>query len=343
MLRVAAFTAGERDPSARFRVRQYIGPLSNEAVELAEYPASLGAYPPRNRAVRPFWAGATLAARLPGIAASWRHDVTLLQRQMLSTFVTLEPLTKRPRVLDVDDAIWLHRRSSAQTLARACDRIVCGNAYLADTFGKWNRDVVIIPTAVDVDRFSPGRAPDRPVIGWTGTSGNLRYVHGIEKALQAVLESVPDATLRIVCDAPPAFGGIPPSRIEYVRWSPDAEVDAIRGMSVGIMPLEDSEWARGKCSFKMLTYMACAVPVVVSPVGMNADVLRLGAAGLGARDVSDWVDALKEICSNSARASEMGAAGRQIVSDHYSTRAVVPQLARALRDTAAPGRSTRHR
>jgi glycosyltransferase involved in cell wall biosynthesis len=328
---VAAFTGGKNVPSARFRVRQYIERLADEGVEVTEFAAPLGMYPPSNRLMRPLWGIATLATRLPGIMQSYRYDLTLLQREMLSTFVTLESLTMRPRVLDVDDAIWLHRGGKfAERLAQQCDGVICGNAFLAEQFSRWNSQVTVIPTAVDTNRYVPGQPVEAPVIGWSGTSGGFKYLYSIELALVAVLERVPEAMLRIVSDTMPSFQKIPANRIEFIRWSPENEVHAIQGMAVGIMPLEDSLWERGKCSFKMLTYMACGIPVVVSPVGMNIEVLSHGFIGFGAQTIDDWVSTLLLLLGDIEQRIEMGQKGRQTALDKYSVNFVAPKLAATL-------------
>ena len=331
MLKVAAFTGGGNVPSARYRIRQYINRLAKEGVDISEFAAPLGGYPPKNRIIRPLWGIATLATRLPGIMQSYRYDLTLLQREMLSTFLTLEPLTKRPRLLDVDDAIWLNRRDDfAMRLAQQCDGIICGNAFLAEQFNQWNPSVTIIPTAVDADRYKQVMAVEEPVIGWSGTSGGFKYIYTIESALVEVLEKIPGAKLRIVSDAMPSFHKIPKSRIDYIRWSPENEVHAIQGMAVGIMPLEDSLWERGKCSFKMLTYMACGVPVVVSPIGMNVEILSHGNVGVGAQTEEDWVGALAFLLEDAGRRIEMGKVGRQVVLEKYSVDVLAPKLVKAL-------------
>lgn len=193
MIRIAAFTGGISVPSARFRVRQYMPALRWEGVDLAEFYSGVGQYPPRPKWIRPFWALATLAERLPDVVMSHRYDAVLLQREIMSSFVTLELLTTRPRILDVDDAIFLQRGGGfAKRLAGLSDKVICGNNYLAEWFGRWNINVDIIPTAVDTARYLPNteiKPSDSPlVIGWIGTSGNYKYLYGIEGALVKAMQ-----------------------------------------------------------------------------------------------------------------------------------------------------------
>jgi glycosyltransferase involved in cell wall biosynthesis len=261
--------------------------------------------------------------------------VTLLQRELLSTLVTLEPLTKTPRILDVDDAIFLERQGrTARRLAQLCDRVICGNTFLADWFSTWNRDTVVVPTAVDSDRYLPvkrARGDAELVMGWIGTHGNIKYLRTVEPALRRVMDAVPGARLRVVSDRPPDLSDLAPGRVDFVRWSERSEVANIQAMDVGLMPLEDSPWARGKCSFKMLQYMSCGLPVVVSPVGMNAEVLRLGECGVAASTETQWVDGLIALLESPELRSRLAAEGRRVVEAAFSVRVVAPQLARCLR------------
>lgn len=335
-IRVAAFTGGISVPSARFRVRQYIPCMQSQGIIIDEMPSRFGQYPPRTRWQRPFWGIAALGSLAPMIARSHRYDVVLLQREMLSTLFTLEALTRSPRVLDVDDAIFLYRGGVfARRLATVSDRVICGNEYLANWFGDWNSNVTIIPTAIDTARYLPaGECVRRGKrIGWIGTSGNLHYLHSIEASLARVMSIVPDSRLLVVCDEAPVFKELPCHRVDFVKWSEENEVEAIQSMDVGIMPLADSLWARGKCSFKMLQYMACQVPVVASPVGMNAEVFSLGTVGFPARSETEWVDGLVEILQNDAMAEIMGINGRQVVGQHFSLQVLAQKLASTLRFT----------
>lgn len=335
-IRVAALTGGKNVPSARFRVRQLIPELSRYGVEMHEFIPSISKYPPQSKWLRPFWGASALSARVPAILATHCYDVVFLQRELISTFLTLEPLTKRPRVLDVDDAIFLHRGGkSAKRLAQLSDLIVCGNEFIKGYFSQLNENTVIIPTAIDTLRYTPGIGSIDPqenlVIGWIGTSGNLKYLYLIEKALQRVVKILPNVTLRVVADKEPEFRGLLRKRLEFVRWSPEAEVASLQTMTVGIMPLAETEWEKGKCSFKMLQYMACGVPVVVSPVGMNAQVLSLGDVGLSAKSQDEWADALLKLLSLDENERErMGMIGRSIVEQYFSIDVIAPLLATQL-------------
>lgn len=339
MLKVAAITGGVNVPSARFRIRQLIPALRVAEVNLTEYIPSVSTHPPRATWIRPFWGVAALAARIPAVAASHSYDAVILQREMISTLLSLERFTGRPRILDVDDAIFLNMRGKGgERLAAMCDAVICGNDYLAEFYSRYNPNVRVIPTAVDTDRFTPRSVTiegHKPVIGWIGSSSNFDCLNDIEEALDAVFRKIPDARLQIVADKRPHLQGITARHLDFVPWSPDGEVSAIQRMSVGIMPLRDSPWVRGKCSFKMLQYMACGLPVVVSPVGMNRQVLDRGEIGIGPLSNGEWADALVWLLSDPAARQRMGKEGYRTVENHYSVQVIAPRLAKAIREFAA--------
>jgi glycosyltransferase involved in cell wall biosynthesis len=276
---------------------------------------------------------ANIADRLVTIPTGNRADLTLISRKILPYFFPLEQLTAEPRVLDVDDANWLERFGRrVPAIAKVCTSIICGNQYLASWFAQWNSNVHIVPTAVDIEFLRPGSAREANGIGigWTGSRENLRYLYQIEPALRVILDRFPAAYLLIVCDAAPRFDRVTSDRVRFVRWSSENERLALASMTVGLMPLEDSDWARGKCSFKMLCYMAVGIPVVVSPVGMNAEVLRLGDIGYGTVSSEDWVDALDHLLRDPELRCRMGSVGRRIAVQKFSVSAVAPQIAKVL-------------
>lgn len=336
-LQVAAYTGGLDVPSARFRIRQYVETMPQFGIELEEFASRVGRYPPVSAWRRPSWMLAACAERALQIHGSHRYGAVIFQRELISTLLTLEPLFGRPRMLDVDDAIWLHRRGAfAQKLAARCDAVICGNAYLAEYFGQHCERIFLLPTAVDARHFCPLRNSLDPtqIMGWSGTGSNLPELERIEPALRAVMDRFPKAKLRVVCNRRPSLASLPADRVEYVHWTPAIEVSALQDLQVGLMPLRETAWARGKCAFKMLTYMACGVPVVASPVGMNGEVLAMGSVGFAAKTQDEWVDALATLLAEPDVAQRMGSNGRAVIDAHFSVQVLSGRLAEIIRAVA---------
>ncbi|MBP8150501.1 MAG: glycosyltransferase family 4 protein [Xylophilus sp.] len=330
--KIVGLTQGVNIPSTRFRWQQYVNNLNDAGFEVSEFPSHFGAYAPASKFRRPYWLSTAIAENLYRTLRSSSYDLRFLQRNLTATLCTWEPLLREPFVFDVDDAIFLGPRgASAERIARAASLIICGNNFLAEHFSGYGR-VAVLPTAVDTLRFVPriGSQPPKQVIGWSGSSSGFKYLYGIEEAICILLNKHPDAILKVISDKPPVFKKLPLSKVEYEPWSPNREVAVLQEFSVGIMPLENDLWARGKCSFKMLTYMAVGIPVVVSPVGMNVEILSHGLCGLGAKNTDDWVDSISSIINDSTLTFEMGDMGRKIVEKIYARNVVAPQLARLL-------------
>lgn len=333
LLRVRAFTQGETVPSARFRIHQYRPQLEEAGIVLSESPARFGSYPSSAGLSRIPWLAATLAERGWAAARGNRADLVIFQREMVSTLYGPEALCRAPAVLDVDDAIWLtQRRGAVDKLAARCRLVLCGNREIAEHFSPF-APTRVLPTGVDTERWTPGETGARPVIVWSGSAGGLPYLYELEEALVSVLKAVPDARLRVVCNEAPRFARLAADRVEFIRWSEWAEVEAVRSASVGVMPMPDTPWTRGKCSFKMLTYLACAVPAIASPWGMNADVIAGGGALAAATDQA-WVDGLVMLLRERALARELGHVGRHQVETKYAAALIGRQLAESLRSVS---------
>jgi len=337
VLKVKALTASRNVPSARFRIGQYSDFLEKNGIVLDWLPAPVAKYPPSSRFVRPFWAVGSILGRVPGIIETWSGDVTIFSRELVSTLMTLEPLTKRPRILDVDDSIWLTQRNgSIAKIAERVDAVIAGNDFVGSWFSRYCRDVTVVPTGVDTDRFVPvERDPDRKVvIGWSGTSSNFPSIEELWRAFIPVVQARPEVILRIVSDRSPK---VPPelsSSVEFVPWTAANEVASIQGFDIGLMPLADNDWSRGKCSYKMLLYMACGIPVIVSPVGMNVSVLGMGDIGFGVTGVSDWTEAMMTLVDDAGLRASMGSSGRGIVENKFSVPVVSATLVNIIRRVA---------
>jgi glycosyltransferase involved in cell wall biosynthesis len=249
-------------------------------------------------------------------------------------------MAKHPMILDIDDAVWLNTGGHrARDLARASDLVVCGNNFLAHQFSRWNTNITVIPTAVNTCWYRPRRAPadESPdhsptlFLGWTGTSGNFPFLYAIERALMRVMQHCSHAKLLVVADRPPQFKLLPESRVEFERWTPRTEQAAFTRMSIGLMPLADTDWCNGKCSYKMLCYMSAGLPVVVTAAGMNREVLALGNVGMSAGCEAEWIDALIGLLEDANLRRRLGAAGRTVVEQRFSLQQLARQYAAVFR------------
>lgn len=340
MIRVVAITGGENVPSRRFRIKSVIPFFRQRDIELTELCPTINSYPPQSRLLRLPWFALAIVERIIFSFRSRGYDAVILQREIISTLFTLEWLIPKPCVLDVDDAIFLHRNGqAAEKIARRCSLIVCGNQHLEEQFSKWNSNVIVIPTGVDTEKLHPIEKPittSSPTIGWIGTSGNYKYLELIEPALRKVLFLFPNARLQVISNERPMFLNYLGDQLDFRLWRPDIENDLLPQLTIGIMPLIDSEWERGKCSFKMLQYMAAGIPVVVSPVGMNTEILASGYIGLAANNIDEWVEALSLLLQSSEMALVMGMNGRQLVESEYSLSVVSLKWQKALSDLICP-------
>jgi glycosyltransferase involved in cell wall biosynthesis len=329
----AGFTARINDPASFFRIRQHIPALAREGIRVIDY--TEGGY-------KWYLPGILKAVpRLPQVIASRKADIIWVSRSLIYGYETFERFLKRPRLLDADDAIWLDvplGRFAIPRIARSMDAVIVGNKFLADWFACYCRDIHVVPTAVDLSRYQKKPVSASPknkfVIGWTGLASNYSYLNQIERPLSRFLQDHSDAELLLIAEKkwnPPT---IAPERIKFVPWSRETEAVALHGASVGIMSLPDQLWSRGKCAFKMLQYMAVGLPVVVSPVGMNNEILQQGEVGLAADSENEWYEALDTLYKNTVLQSELGDNGRAVVEKYYSAEVISKKLAEIFRKYA---------
>jgi glycosyltransferase involved in cell wall biosynthesis len=156
----------------------------------------------------------------------------------------------------------------------------------------------------------------------------------LEPALAMVFLKNKSARLRVISNRPPRFQNLDADRVDYVRWSPEIEVSALQDLRLGLMPIEDNDWSRGKCSYKMLTYMACGLPVVVSPIGMNAELLAMDEIGFGAATQGDWAEQISALLTNPDLGQKMGEKGRRLVVAHFSLAHLSLRMAKIIRSVA---------
>ena len=245
-------------------------------------------------------------------------------------------------VLDYDDALFHNYDSHPNglvrlLLGRRIDRlmagaclVVCGNDYLAqrarDAGAPW---VEVVPTVIDLERY--GAKPQAggqavvPRIAWIGSPSTVQYLAALEAPLAALALLMP-FKLRVI-GGMLAMSGVD---VECVRWTEDTEVESIACCDVGIMPLTDSPWERGKCGYKLIQYMACGLPVVASPIGVNRQIVEEGINGFLAEGAHAWVAKLALLLSDADLNQKLGQAGRRRVEEEYCLQKVGPRLVNLL-------------
>src|SRR5437879_1109811 len=292
---------------------------------------------------------AALARRLVQAHVAKRADVVFVYR---GAFVLGPPLLeallerKVPVVYDFDDAIWLGTTSEANALAarlkrpEGVGRIVAGaaattvgNDFLAAYAGKFSDRVHVIPTTLDVERYRPqARTPHELVrVGWSGSPTTSVHLRTIERALRRMLDELP---VELVVTGDPRFTLPGAPNVTVKPWRADTEIAEVGAFDIGLMPLPDDDWSRGKCGFKALLSMALGVPPVGSPVGVNTDIVADGENGLLASSEDEWVEAVGRLVQDAALRHRLGTAGRSTVIDRFSGQRWAPRFLEVLRQAA---------
>ena len=253
-----------------------------------------------------------------------------------------------PFLYDCDDAFHLKYRqgrlrwlepllgSKIDHIMAVAAAITAGNVELASYARRFNTNVTLLPSMVDTEHYRPASAQlidstGPPfTVGWIGSPSTAPYLQQLVAPLEHLALERP-VRLLVVGGSAPAVSGV--EVIEY-PWALDQEVPLIQQFDVGVMPLPDTAWTRCKCAYKLLQCMACAIPVIASPVGANVDAVP-PSCGFLASSADDWLFAFRQLAADPALRHRMGDAGRQWVEDRYSLRRALPVLTGVIRDAVA--------
>jgi glycosyltransferase involved in cell wall biosynthesis len=260
-----------------------------------------------------------------------------------------------PVIFDIDDAIFHrydeHRNKLVRRfLGSKIDRVMkhsrtvfAGNNYLADrALHAGTHAVQVVPTVLDTDLYCVADSPksgrtERAIVGWIGAPSTwTEYIVPMMPMLGAVAAECGARIMAV--GAGKTASGYP--NLDNRPWSETTEVSLIQEMDIGIMPLTDTHWARGKCGYKLIQYMACGIPVIASPVGVNTEIVEHGVNGFLASSDREWKDALQTLLKDPDLRARMGEAGRRKVEREYSLQVWGPRVAQMLRDVANKGTST---
>jgi glycosyltransferase involved in cell wall biosynthesis len=354
-VRVAAFTKyGALAASTRQRLIQYLPHLAAAGIEVDHHPflpddyvrgVATGQRYPRWRTASAY------LERFRRLVAGTDADLVWVYAELFpylpGSWEKLAFRSGKPVVYDCDDAFF-HSYDShpnlrvRRLLGRKLEPLLsgaaaasCGNAYLQGYVSRFCANTMLLPTVVDTGAYGPAPdpRPDRPVtVGWIGSPSTWIYMRPLLPLLRE-LASSRGIRVRVVGAGRAAEGDLFPG-LDLVEWSEAREVEEVRAMDIGVMPLPDDIWARGKCGYKLVQYMACGLPVVASPVGVNSDLVTPGGNGFLATDEAEWRDALLRLIDDPALRRTYGSAGRQRIDEGYSLAVHAPRFVRLLRSLA---------
>ena len=330
-------------PSQRFRFEQYLPFLSEKGIEVKVYPFL------NQNGWKIFYAhGKPLkkighllfgCLRRTGHIFKLRNaDFVFIHREaaplgppVLEWFIA--KILRKQIVYDFDDAIWLpnfspqhrnvHRLKAywkVKYIVQWSHKVSVGNQFLAEYARRFNANVVVVPTTIDpsLHRVTVNPPTNSPwVIGWTGTHTTVHYLLPLIPVLEQLAQEIP-FVFRVISNESPAFK-IP--NLEFIQWTKASEIDELSKFSVGVMPLSNDDWTKGKCGFKALQYMALGIPTIASNVGVNPEIIEHGMNGFLADSSQEWLACLRQLYHESARSRAIGQAAAETVHKRYSVAA----------------------
>jgi glycosyltransferase involved in cell wall biosynthesis len=277
------------------------------------------------------------AKRLHLVCNSGKYDLVWIEKELFPWLPPwVEAIISRfgiPYVVDYDDAVFhkydlnksgivrLLLKNKIKTVMRGAQAVIVGNAYLAEYAHRAGASrVEIIPSVVDLSKYSPRvvrtyeNNDSNFIIGWIGTPSTVWYLNAIEDALREVARKFP-IELVIVGGGDFQIQGV---NVRSIPWTESSEVQEIQKFDIGVMPLPQSPYEMGKCGYKLIQYMACGVPAVASPVGVNSEIISNGISGFLASSIKEWVDAIKLMLTNRELYSVMREEGIKKVKREYN-------------------------
>jgi glycosyltransferase involved in cell wall biosynthesis len=348
-----------RSPSQRYRFEQYFNFLKAQGYEyelsyIIDEKDDAIFYSPGNILNKMWIVVKSIVKRLGDIQKANSFDIVFVQREafMLGTSFFEKQLskTKAKLVFDFDDSLWLMDTSNANKIwewlksTKKTSYIIshshlvfAGNKYLHDYAKQFNANVKIIPTTIDTEfhkRKQPYTNNDKICIGWSGSITTIKHFEQAIPALKKIKEKYGDKVhFKVMGDATYKNDEL---NIQGIPWSNNTEVDVLSSFDIGIMPLPDDEWVKGKCGLKGLSYMAVEVPTIMSDVGVNSEIIEEGVNGYLAKTEQDWIQKLSMLIDSYELRKQMGENARKTVLEKYSTLSQQPHYVSSFNELLRP-------
>lgn len=264
------------------------------------------------------------------------HDVIFMQRPMSSDknkstfFEKLLSKINKNIIFDFDDALFIQNETKIKSLLQLSGTVICGNQYLADFSLQYNKNTYIVPTTTDTDKFRPITKERKTVtIGWTGTSGNYaNFTNELINTLKKILSNYKSTKILFICDEkPPSHFNF---NYDFIKWDSKTEVEDLQKIDIGLMPLIDSPWTRGKCGFKLIQYGSIGIASIGSNVGVNSKIILDKQSGYIINNESEWFSRLTLLVTHKELRKIMGKKSRDYIHSNYSTTENYPLLKKCI-------------
>ncbi|MFH1593966.1 MAG: glycosyltransferase family 4 protein [Candidatus Omnitrophota bacterium] len=326
-------------PSNRFRVEQYLPTLKERGI---------------NFSVRPFYSsnfrkillkkGRYLqkilylvfftVLRLADVFKCRNYEIVFIHREAFPTndciFEWLFGKLSKKLIYDFDDSIFLTKPSKVKKIIALSDFVIAGNGFLKEYALKLNKNVEVLHTCIDTDRYKPAirfRDNKKTVIGWMGSPTTAKYLSEIKEVFRILSQKYHNVEYRVIGAR---FDKSADVSLVNKDWVLNSEVTELQHFDIGLMPMPDDEWTRGKCAFKIIQYMAVGIPAVASPVGMNAEVIQDGVNGFLASGIEEWCEKLSRLIESLPLRQRLGAEGRRTAERNYSLNVNAPKFLKIL-------------
>ena len=329
----------ERSPGQRFRHEQYLDFLEKNDFQIT-YSNMLSEkqdkifYGPGNILGKVGVGISAIFKRLQDVFRASQFDYIFVYRDAFFFGIFFEWLFKKSKaklVFDFDDSIWLQDESPNQSIFQKlknptktgkiisyCDLTIAGNEYLANYASNHTNNITIIPTTIDLDEYSRVEVnkDEKVCIGWSGSFSTIKHFESALEALKIIKDKYHNKVyFKVIGDGSYANQELD---IKGLPWKAQTEVSELCEIDIGIMPLPDDDWSKGKCGLKGLQYMALEIPTIMSPVGVNSDIINSGENGFLAGTTEEWVEKLSLLIEDSQLRMKVGKAGRSTVEKEYS-------------------------
>ena len=327
-------------PSQRFRFEQYFKDLAESGHEVTVSPF-MGPntwsvlYKPGFYIFKTFGILKGYLRRTWDVLRAWQYDFIFIHREAAPLgpplFEWIMAKCYRKKIIfDFDDAIWipnssehnffinrLKRYKNTRDIIKWSYKVSCGNPYLQDYARQFNKNAVFNPTVIDTTYYVPGKYSKKTtkfVIGWTGSHSTMQYLDSIVPLIRK-LETEMVFEFHVISDKTPSFSC---QSLRFRKWNKATEIEDLQQFDIGLMPLTDDKWAKGKCGFKALQYLALEIPAVVSPVGINSSIVSNGENGFLCSSIEEWESTIRKLYYDRELLNKIKKKTRKVIEEKFS-------------------------